>query len=246
MVAVMCTGCLSTPSRPAKSDASVGAADAAPDAAAGRWSYTRTSGHTTQNVAPASPNSVQIEVAPGDLLVVLSDGETPSAGQVMFTAAPSGIVTLGQGFEKDQSVPGNATSTTTAGVWGTVGAAAGTSAIVTITATNYTDWSDLSATVFSGGIAPPQPVGLVSTVGGVGSAVTCGPIATVPNGAAVYVAVRWTCADAPVAGPFSQLGTLAQNPYGMFAPTDGTTVSATLTDCGSSGGWICSTLSLSP
>ena len=249
VLAVFATGCLSAPARPT-SDAPVVTADAALDAGAGRWTYTRTSGHTTQNVAPASPNSVQVSVAAGDLLVIMSDGETPGgAVQVSFAASPAGIVTFGPEFEKDAVVPdnsGGSAPTTTAGIWGTVGAAAGASTTLTITATNLTTWSDLSATVFSGGLAAPQQVDLVHTVGGSGGQVSCGPVNTVADGAAVYVAVRWTCADAPQAGPLSQLGTLAGNPYGMAAPTDGTMVSATLADCGNAGGWICSAVSLSP
>jgi hypothetical protein len=230
-------------------DAPTGTADAASDAASGTWTYKATSNHTTQGVAPASPNSVQVEVASGDLLVIMSDGNSPSSGQVSFSAMPSGIVTFAPAFEKDQGLPdgnGGTEPTTLAGTWGTVLPAAGTATMLTITVTDFTGWSDLSATLFSGGIAAPQQVDLVHTSGGTGGLATCGPIATVPNGAALYVAARWTCADAPVAGPFSQLGRLSGNPYGMYAPTDGTSATATLADCGNTGGWVCSTLSLSP
>jgi hypothetical protein len=191
----------------------------------------------------ASPHSIQISVEAGDLVVITSDGGTPTA-QIAFDVAPSGIIpTLAPALENDGM---GGPSLSTALTWGMVAPSAGSGTTITITVTNYAGFSDLAATVFGGGSTSSSQLAVQQTKGGVGENASCGPIATAPGGAAVYVASVYNSCGPPTAGPFGQLGVPAGNPYGFWAPADGTTQTFTLGGCVDTGGWLCSVVSLSP
>jgi hypothetical protein len=228
----------------AASDAAVAVVDGAPDANVplGAWSVA-----ATMTGSPATSSSTPITVsqavAAGDLIIPHCRGNLGSAPTpIVYTIAPTGLVTLAPVITRYD--PGS--QYWNSFTYGVMAPATGASTTITFTTSSFQGPSDCLIFVFRGGNAAPSVVTISNTTGPAGGFVTCGPVASSNGGVVAYSAVRSTCADAPMSGPFVQLGTTFGNPFGAWAPADGTSASATLNDCGNSGGWICTALSLTP
>lgn len=240
--------CLSTPARPSEQvSADARMADAAADGrtTTGAWAF-QSSAVSVPNSSSDVPMTTTLVVRPGDLVVPICRGTAPSAPAVVqYTVAPANAVSLVPAIQHYDGISQfwHALS------WGVVDPSVAPDTSVSFTTGTFTSASDCLGIVFRGVTASggaPSLVTQVTTTGGAVGMVTCGPIMTAKDGVAVYSAARTTCADAPVAGPFVEIGAAFGNPYGAFAPSDGSTASATLMDCGNPGAWICTTISLTP
>jgi len=212
------------------------------DGPSGAWQFLSTNPGTPATSSSA-PITVTDDVSAGDLVIPLCRGNVGAAPPAeQFTISPTGLLALAPIIQRwdSSSQYWNAFS------YGVMDSSTPANTTLVITSSSFTGPSDCLVTVFRGGLAAPQLVATTETMGGAGGNVTCGPIATAAGGVAIYSSNRTTCSDAPLTGPFVQLGTDFGNPWGAWAPADGTPGSATLTDCGNSAGWMCTAISLSP
>lgn len=244
VVALVIAGCGRVDFDVAKAtgDAPVGGIDAPSDAAvvAGAWAFVSAEKGVpdTSTGPPITSTAVNVEV--GDLVVPIcrgSCGFKPSL--ISYTIAPATSIALAPMIQ-DYDASSQYWHAIT---WG-LATEAGSIAFTTPTLPGA---SDCLVNVFRGATGPaPTMVDKKVTTGGAGGLAMCGPIATVANGIAIYDVERTSCIDKPIAGPFVQLGTAFGNTWGAWTPTDGTSGSAQMTDCGNTGGWICTTVSLTP
>jgi hypothetical protein len=211
----------------------------------GAWSFVSTQ-PGVPNTSTGQPITSTDTVSPGDLVIPICRGLTsPMPSTIQLTVSPASAVVLAPIIQHYDPV----SQYWHAFAWGVVDSSVAPGTGVSFTTDTLQGNADCLITVFRGVTSSggaPTLVDQNTTTGGAGGMMSCGPINTVANGLAIYSAARTTCADAPISGPFVQLGTAYGNPFGAFAPSNGTSASATLTDCGNSGGWICTTLSLTP
>ncbi len=228
------------------------AADSSPDATDGgpavptdaSWQLVTSDGFAFDTSPDAATVSTTQPVKAGDLLLVGCD--TDGQGGNVTLDVPSSIATFVQVGPFRYPASGN--TGYEAVVFVAIVAQAPTGGELTITArpTKAVSFMDCTINVYRGGTAAAAVVDTKVASGTGPGRVKCGPVATVRGGIAYYIAVRYQCAGLPLQ-TFTQLNSLEGNPNGNLVPTDGAVAESELNDCaGSTGDWVCLTVSVSP